>query len=98
MGGIGGGRTGKDADPDDDRTESPLCLLSRRSVGKEAGRVDGRVVDLVGLDQVTDLGADSVPDTIQRGVEDSAERLDGEMGVSANGPREGLSKVVQTVN
>ena len=98
VGSIGGGRTGKDADPDNDRTETPLCLLSWRSVSEEAGRVDGRIVDLVGLDQVTDLGTDSVPDTIQQGVEDSAERLDGEMGVSADGPGEGRSEVVRTVN
>jgi len=78
VGGIGGGRIGKDADPDDDRTETPLRLLSRRSVSEEAGRVDGRIVDIVCLDQVTDLGTDSVPDTIQRGIEDSAERLDGD--------------------
>lgn len=98
VGGIGGGRTGKDADPNDDRAEAPLRLLSWRSVSEEAGRVDGRPVDLVGLDQVTDLGTDSVPDTIQWGVEDPAERLDGEMGVSADGPGEGRSEVVRAVN
>lgn len=37
VGGIGGSRTGKDADPDDDRTETPLRLLSRRPVSEEAG-------------------------------------------------------------
>lgn len=46
VGGIGGGRTGKDADPDDDGTETSLRLLSRRSVGEEAGSVDGRPVYL----------------------------------------------------
>ena len=98
VGGIGGGRTRTDADPDDDRTETPLRLLSQRSVSEKAGRVDRRPVDLVGLDQVADLGTNSVPDTIQRGVEDSAERLDGEMGVSADGPGEGSSEVVRAVN
>lgn len=98
MGGIGGGRTGKDADPDDDGTETPLRLLSRRPVGEEAGRVDGRPVDLVSLDQVTDLGTDSIPDTIERGVGDSAERLDGDVGVSADGLGKGCSEKVRAVN
>jgi hypothetical protein len=98
VGGFGGGRTGKDTDPNDNRAETPLRLLSRRSVSEEAGRVDGRPVDLVGLDQITNLGTGSAPDTIQWGVEDSAERLDGEMGVSADGPGEGRSEVVRAVN
>jgi hypothetical protein len=97
VGGIGGGRTGKDANPDDDRTETPLRLLSQRPVSEEAGRVDGRPVDLVGLDQVTDLGSDGVPDTIQRGVEDSAERLDWEIKESVGGPGVRRSEVVRTV-
>jgi len=50
MGSIGGGRTGNDTDPDDNGTETPLRLLSRRSMGEEAGRVDGRPVDPPGLD------------------------------------------------
>ena len=98
VGGIGGGRTGNDADPDDDGTETPLRLLSRRPLSEEAGRVDGRPVDLVCLDQVTNLGTDSVPDIIERGVEDSAERLDGDVGVSANGLGKGRSEEVRTVN
>ena len=49
---------------------SPL-LLSQRSVGEEPGRVDGGPVDLLRLDQVTDLGANSVPDAVERGVKDS---------------------------
>jgi hypothetical protein len=64
VGSIGGGRTGKNADPNDDRAETPLLLLSWRSVSEEASRVDGRPVDLAGLDQVTNLGTDSAPDTI----------------------------------
>jgi hypothetical protein len=90
VGSIGGGRTGNNADPDDDGTETPLRLLSRRCVGEEASRVNGRPVDLAGLDQVKNLGTDSVPDTIQRSVEDSVERLDGDMGISAGGPGEGV--------
>ena len=67
-------------------------------MGEEAGRVDGRPVDLPSLDQVTNLGTDSVPDTIERGVEDSAERLDGDVGVSADGLGEGRSEDVRTVD
>ena len=66
VGGIGGGRTRNDTDPYDDGTETPLLLLSYRSVGEEAGRVDGGPVSLPSLDQVTNLGIDSVPDAIER--------------------------------
>ena len=96
--GIGGGRTRNDTDPYDDGTETPLLLLSRWSVGKEAGRVDGRPVNLPSLDQVTNLGTDSFPDTIERGVKDSTERLDRDMGVSAGGLGEGCSEEIRTVN
>jgi len=82
VGGIGEGRTGN------------ARFLSRRCVGEEVGRVDGRPVDLPSLDQVTNLGTD----TIERGVEDSAERLDGDVGVSADRFREGRSEEVRTVD
>jgi hypothetical protein len=94
VGGIGGGRSRIDADPYDDRTERPIHILSKRCVGEEAGRVDGRPVDLPSLDQVTNLATDSVPDTIERGVEDAAERLDGDVGVSAGGLGEGRRLIV----
>ena len=68
VGGVGGGRTRNDTDPYDDGTETPLLLLSRRSVGEEVGRVEGRPLNLLSLDQVTNLRTDSVPDTIERGV------------------------------
>lgn len=96
---IGGGRTRNDANPYDDGTETPFRLLSQRCMGEEAGRVDGQPVDLPTLDQVTNLGTDSVPDTIKRSVEDSAERLDGDVGVSADGlGEEGCSEQVRTVD
>ena len=98
MGGIGGGRTRNDTDPYDDGTETPFLLLSRRSVGEEAGRVDGRPANLPGLNQVTNLGTDSVPDTIERGAKDSTERLDRDMGVSADGLEEECSEEIRTVN
>ena len=70
MGGTGGGGTRNDTDPYDNGTETPL-LLSQRSVSEEPGRVDGGPVDLLSLDQVTDLGTNSVPDAVERGVKDS---------------------------
>ena len=60
VGGIGGGRTRNDADTYDDGTESHLRHLFRRCVGEEAGRVNGRPVDLPSLDQVTNLGTRGV--------------------------------------
>jgi len=48
-------------------------LLPQRSVAEGAGRVDGRPVNRPSLDQVTNLGTDSVPDTIERGAKDSME-------------------------
>jgi len=94
VGGIGGGRTRNDTDPYDDGTETPLLLLSRRSMGEESGRVNGRPVNLPSLDQVTNLGTDSVPDTIERGVKNSTERLDRDMGVSADGLGEECSEEI----
>ena len=44
------------------------------------------------------LGTDSVPDTIEWGVEDSMKRLDGERGVSADGVGDGCSEEVRTVD
>jgi hypothetical protein len=98
VGGIGGGKTRNDTDPYDDGTETSLLLLSRWSVGEEAGRVDGRPINLPSLDQVTNLGTDSVPDTIKRGVKDSTVRLDRDIGVSADGLGEGCSEEIRTVN
>ena len=97
-GGIRGGRTRADADPYDDRTETPLLLFSRRCVGEEAGWVDGRPVNLPSRDQVNNLGTDSFPDTIERGVIDSMKRLDRDMGVSADGLGEGCSEEIRPVN
>ena len=50
------------------------------------------------LDDVANLGTDSVPDLVQRGIEDSAERLDGDMGESAGRLGEWCSEIVGTVH
>ena len=65
---------------------------------KKSGRVDGRPFNLPMLDQVTNLGPDDVPDTIERGVKDSSHRLHRDMGVSADRLGEGCSEVIRTVN
>lgn len=98
MGGISGGRTRSDTDPYDDGTETPLRFLSRRCVGEEADRVDGRPVDLPGFDQIMNLRTNNVPDTIERGAKDSTGRLDRDVGVSADGLGEGRSEEVRTVH
>ena len=54
-------------------------------------------VDVLCLDYVTNLGTDSVPDTIEGGVKDSTEQLDGDVAVSSNGLEEGRSEEVRTV-
>ena len=98
MGGIRGGRTRNDANPYDDGTKTPFLLLSRRSVGEEPGKVESRPLNLLSIDQLKNLGTDSVPDTIQRGGKDSTERFDRDIGVSADGLGEGRSEEIRTVN
>ena len=103
LGGIvshfGRGSTGFDPYPNDDRTEAPLpsCL---RWVSKETSRVDGRQADFSSLDDVHNLEADSDPDIslIERCVEDSTDRFDGERGESACRFFEGRGVVVRSVD
>jgi len=85
VGGIGGGRAGRDGDPDGHWTESLLPVL----LDDEASRADGRVPSLL-LHQVANLGTDGVPDLVERCVEHATERLDGERGVSARGASPGI--------
>jgi hypothetical protein len=88
VGGLGG-RTRVDTDPYDCKSETPLLLLSRRWVGEEPGWVDGRTGDIPFRDQVTNLGTDIVPSSIERDVVDFTDRLDKDMAVSADGLGEG---------
>lgn len=73
VGSIGGGRTRNDTNPYDNRTKTPLLLLSQWSMGEKAGRVNRRPFNLPSLDQVTNLGTNSVPNTIEWGVKNSTE-------------------------
>src|SRR5712672_3627653 len=97
VGGIGGGRARNNANPYDDGTETRLLFLSWQFC-EEAGRVDGRPVNLPSLNQFNDLGTDSLPDIIERGVKDSTERLDTEIGESAGRPGEKCSAEIRAIN
>ena len=79
------GSTGFDPNPNDDWTKTPLPSFRRMS--KETGRANGRQADLSSLDDVHNLETDSDPDLalIERCVEDSVDRFDGER-IQANLP------------
>lgn len=90
VGGIGGGRIGNDTEPDHDGTETPDLLLSQPSVGEKAGRVDRRPVNPPSLDQLTDLGTDSVPDITERGLNTPRIDLTARWGYLPLGLRKGI--------
>lgn len=73
VGSVRGGRTRLDSNPENDRTETPLLFLSRRTVCEKAGRVNGGPLDLPCLDDVANLKTDNVPDLVQQSIEDSTE-------------------------
>ena len=82
VGGIGGGGLRFDPQPYDDRTETPLPLLSRCCVGGEAGWVDGGPVNLPSRrEPFSNHGTDRFPNRIERGIINFTERLDRDMGV-----------------
>lgn len=88
MGGIGGSRARLDTDPYDDGTETSHLFFSWWPIGKEAGRNDGGPSNLPSVDEIMNLWKDSVPDTSERRVKDSMDRLDRDMSPSADGLRE----------
>ena len=93
VGDVRGGGTRRNANPYDDRTKSPLFFLSRWSMGEESSRVNGRPVDVSGLDVVTDLGTHGIPDVVEWSVVNSTKRLDRNVSESASGFGEGRRKV-----
>jgi len=95
MGGVGRGRAGSDSNPDDNGAETALLLLSGRTV---CCRVNSRPLDSVRLDDVENLGTNSVPDLVQRGTKDSVDRLDGYLAESANGLGEWCGESVGMVH
>ena len=98
MGGISRGRPWNNTDPYDDGAKTPLCILSQWYMGEEVGRVDRWPVDLPSLDQVMNLGMDSIPDTIEWGVKDSMKWLGGKRGMSADRLRKGGHEQVWLVD
>ena len=98
MSDIGGGRARDDADPNNNRSESPLLLSSKVPVREEASRVDGRRADIPSLDEVTDLWTNPFPALVERGVEDSTDRLDSGIGESTRGLGKWPSEEVRAVN
>ncbi len=69
VGSVGGGRTRLDSNPYNDWTETPLVPLSWLGVCEEACRVNGGALDISCNDDVDNLGTDSIPGLIQRGIE-----------------------------
>lgn len=69
-------------------------------MSKETSRVDGRQADFSSLDNVHNLEADDYPDLalIDRCVENSVDRFDGEKGKSASRFFEGRGVVVRSVD
>ena len=79
---LGGGGSGMSRNPNHDGTNSVLPVLA---VGDETSCLDGRVVNLPSFQELADLGSDSVPDSVERRVEDSIDGLGREMRVFALG-------------
>jgi len=65
---LGGGGSGMSRNPNYDGTDSVLPVLT---MGDEASCIDGRVANLPSFQKLADLGSDSVPDSVERRVEDS---------------------------
>ena len=84
----------EDTQPYDDRTETPLLIFSRRCMGEEAGWIDGttRLIIRVVI-RSTILGPTVSQTPLSGGVIDSTERLDSDVGVSADGLVEGFRPV-----
>ena len=66
-------------------------------MGNETGRLDRRVVNLASIQELSDLGSDSVPNSVERSVEDSINGPGGEMRMSALGNGEGILKEIRAV-
>lgn len=72
VGGVGGGRAGVDTNPNHNGTARLLPVFS---FGDEAGGINGETILRTTLHQGENLGTDSVPDAVERGVVDSTKRL-----------------------
>ena len=73
--------------PNHDGTDSVLSVLA---VGDETSCIDSRVANLPSFQELADQGSDSVPDSVERRVEDSIDGLGREMRMSSFGDGEGV--------
>ena len=90
------GRTsGLGRDPYDDWTESPLSVLAVRD---EASCVNGGVADLLVLELVPNPWSDSVPDGVERCVEDAVGGLGWDALDAALRKGEGILVVIRAVD
>ena len=70
---LGGGGSGMSRNPSHDGTNS-VRVLPVLAVCDETSCIDGRVANLPIFQELTDLGSDSVPDSVERRVKDSNRR------------------------
>lgn len=80
--------------PNHDGTDSVLPVLA---VCNETSCLDGRVANLPSFQELADLGSDSVPDSVERRVEDSICGLGREMRVSTLRYGEGMLEEIRAV-
>ena len=74
--------SGISRNPNHGGTDSILPVLT---IGDETSCLDNRLTKLSKFQELADLGCDSVPDWVERHVEDSVDGFGGEVGVSALG-------------
>ncbi len=91
---LGGGGSGMSRNPNHDGAGSVLPVFA---VGNETSCLDGRVANLPSFQELADLGSDSVPDSVERCVEDSIDGLGREMSVSALGDGDGIFEEIRAV-
>src|SRR5258706_4839740 len=91
---LGGGGSGMSRNENHDGTDIVFPVLA---VGDETSCLDDRVANLSKFQELADLGSESVPDSVERRVEDSIDGLGVEMRVSALGDGEGIFKEIRAV-
>ena len=85
VGGIGGGGAGRNPYSYNDGTRRVILV---GIMGDEASHINGRVANLLGLDQVANKGTHSTPDGVERGTTNTPNRLERAIGLEALGLNE----------
>ena len=91
---LGGSSIGMGRNPNHDGAASVLPVLAVRD---ETNCTDGRVANLPGFQDPTDLGSDSVPNSVERRVEDSMGGLGRDIRMSALGDGERIFEEIRAV-